>query len=81
MEKEPILVELMEEMRFATKDKFKSKHDDVADTMSMLLDMDPYPPGEEDNSDTDYTENEEGTFAYNLDREDDFDDARKSTIF
>jgi len=70
--------ELLEELRFVTNEGFKSKHDDVSDTLSMLLDMDPYKPSQE--MPTEYVENEEGTFAFSPDDPDD-DVYTNSTVF
>lgn len=39
--------ELMDELTNVSKKAFKSKHDDVADTISMLSEMDAYKPSEE----------------------------------
>ena len=72
-----LVTEFMEEMRFATNEGFKSVHDDVADTASMLLDMDPFCPSAE--SKPEYIENEEGTFAFFDD--DDGDIYKNSTVF
>jgi hypothetical protein len=68
---------MLEEFRFATGEGFKSKHDDAADTASMLLEMDPYAPSEE--AQPEYTENEDGNFAFFND--DDEDIYKNSTIF
>lgn len=69
--------ELLEELRFVTGDGFKSKHDDVCDTLSMLLEMKAYKPSQE--LQVEYTENEEGTYA--LFPDDDTDLYRNSTVF
>lgn len=72
-----LVVEMLEEFRYATNDEFKSKHDDAADTVSMLLDLEAYKPSAVDKPT--YTQNEEGTFAW---FEDDDDDVYKnSTVF
>ena len=64
-------------MRYATHDEFKSKNDDVADCISMILELEAYKPSAVDQPS--YTQNEEGTFAY---YEDDDDDIYKnSTVF
>mgnify|MGYP002640077387 CR=1 FL=1 len=73
----PLVVEMLEEMKFATNEAFKSKHDDVADTMSMLLEMNPFKPSTA--AQPEYIENEEGTFAYFNDDDDDI--YRNSTVF
>lgn len=72
-----IVSEFEEELRFATGDGFKSKHDDVCDTASMLLEMEPFAPGEEEV--IEYVENEDGNYA--LFHDDDMDDYGGSTIF
>lgn len=74
----PLIDEMLEELRFATEDGFKSKHDDVADMMSMLLEMSPFKPSA-DAVEADYVENEEGTFAWSSPEDDDF--YVNSTIF
>ncbi len=56
-----LVTELVEELRYVTKEGFKSKHDDACDMMSMLIELDAYTPSEEVSGD--YIENEEGTFA------------------
>jgi len=70
--------EAEEELKFATGEGFKSKHDDVADTMSMLLDMDPYPPSQE--AKPEYIDDEDGTHAFFNDDDDD-DIYNNSTVF
>ncbi len=77
MKSRPLIVEAEEELRFVTGDGFKSVHDDVADTMSMLLEMDPYAPSAE--AQPEYVENEQGTFAFYND--DDSDVYNNSTVF
>ena len=57
-----LVTEFLEELRFVTNDGFKSKHDDVSDTASMLLDMSPFPPSQEVKAE--YVDNEEGTFGF-----------------
>jgi predicted phage terminase large subunit-like protein len=71
------VAELLEELKFATGEKFKSKHDDAADAVSMLLDIDAFKPSQE--IETEYVENEEGTFALFPDEDDDV--YQNSTIF
>lgn len=73
-----LVEEALEELRFATNEGFKSKHDDVCDNMSMLLDMDPFPPSEE--ATPEYVEDESGTFAFMQEEEED-DVYGGSTIF
>lgn len=77
MKAHPLVVEMVEEFRFATGEGFKSRHDDACDTVSMLLEMDPYAPSEE--AEPEYTENEDGNFAFFND--DDEDLYKNSTIF
>jgi len=74
---EALVVELLEELKFATKEEFKSKNDDVADNISMLLELDAFKPSAMDTPE--YVENEEGTFAYFVD--DDEDMYKNSTVF
>lgn len=75
----PLVVELVEEFRFATGEGFKSKNDDASDGFSMLLDLDAFRPGE-DAPEREYVQNEEGTYALFPD-EDEFDDECNSTVF
>lgn len=77
LREDPLIVELLEELRFATGEGFKSKHDDVADILSMLLEMDPFAPSAE--AKPEYTENEAGTFAFYDDEDQDV--YNNSTIF
>lgn len=70
--------ELLEELKYATRRGFKSKHDDIADTLSMLSALQPFAPSEEVK--TEYVENETGTYAMFPD-EDDYDDNKNSTVF
>ena len=74
-----LITELLEEMRFVTPLKFKSKHDDVADTMSMLLDMDPYKPSAI--STPSYVQHESGSFGYYEEGENPEDEYKNSTVF
>jgi phage terminase large subunit-like protein len=78
MKDEPLLVEFMEELRFATNEDFKSKHDDVCDTASMLLEMNPFAPSAE--AKPEYTESEDGSWAMFRDEEED-DLYTNSTVF
>lgn len=72
-----LVVEMMEEFRYATNQEFKSKHDDVADTVSMLLDLEAYKPSAVDKPS--FVDSEDGRFAW---FEDDDDDVYKnSTVF
>ncbi len=73
-----LLVELLEELRFATGEGFKSKHDDVADMVSMLIDIEAFKPSAEVVAE--YVENEEGNFAF-YQTEDEYDNSGGSTIF
>ena len=73
----PLIIEFLEEMRYATSDEFKSKNDDVGDGVSMLMWMDPYKPSASE--EPEYVENEEGTFAWFKDEDDDI--YKNSTVF
>ena len=71
------MMECVDELRYATNSGFKSKHDDVCDTFSMLLDMEAYKPGKQ--SSPEYVSNEAGTFAvFNDDHSDVY---KNSTVF
>ena len=72
------MVELLEELRFVTKKGFKSKHDDIADTLSMLTELEPFAPSEV--TTTEYIQNEEGTYAVFPD-DDELDSGYNSTVF
>jgi hypothetical protein len=78
MKESDYLVEGLEEMKYVTRRGFKSKHDDVADTWSMLSSLSPYKPSEEIVAE--YVDNEEGTYAHFPDS-DDMDDNKNSTVF
>jgi predicted phage terminase large subunit-like protein len=73
-----LLTELLEEFRFATGEGFKSKHDDAADMVSMLIDMNPFKPSAE--ATPEFTDTEDGTFGHVFQQEDNFS-AGGSTIF
>lgn len=73
----PLVEEMIEELQYATHDEFKSKNDDVADCISMLLELKAYKPSAAE--EPEYTQNEEGTFAYWHD--DDEDIYKNSTVF
>jgi hypothetical protein len=77
MKTHELVVEILEELRYATNEEFKSKYDDACDTISMLLEIDAYKPSAEDKPE--YTENEEGTFAFYKDEDDDV--YKNSTVF
>jgi len=47
MKDEPIMVEVMNELRFASPAGFKSKKDDFIDTISMLASLTPWKPAED----------------------------------
>lgn len=47
MSKDPFMMEAMDEIKNASKGGFKSKHDDVLDTISQLSAMQPWKPSEE----------------------------------
>ena len=74
---DPLLVELIEEIRYATGEGFKSKHDDVCDAMSMLLEMSPFPPSAE--AEPEFVDDIEGRHAFFPG--DDMDIEQGSTIF
>lgn len=73
----PVIVEFLEEIKYATSDEFKSKHDDVADGVSMLMHMDPYKPSADEKPE--YVQNEAGTFGFFNDSDDDV--YKNSTVF
>lgn len=77
MKETPLIVELLEEVRYATGEGFKSKHDDVCDTLSMLLDIDAYRPSA--HVADEYVSNESGTYGFF--NNDDSDIYKNSTIF
>ena len=77
MKEHELVIELLEEFRYATNEEFKSKYDDACDTVSMLLDIDAYKPSAQDVPE--YVENEAGTFAFYTD--DDEDIYKNSTVF
>jgi hypothetical protein len=56
-----LLVELLEEIRFACNNGLRSKHDDALDCLSMLPELQAYTPGEDVVAS--YTENEDGSFG------------------
>jgi predicted phage terminase large subunit-like protein len=72
-----LVVELQEELRFATEEGFKSKHDDVADMVSQLIEMQPFKPSAEVKNE--YVDSEEGRFAWVDDDDDDI--YQNSTVF
>jgi hypothetical protein len=72
-----LVTEFLEELRFATSEEFKSKHDDVCDAFSMLLDLDAFKPSQE--SAPEFVDSESGQFAWFED--DDEDMYKSSTIF
>ncbi|MCP4487720.1 MAG: hypothetical protein GY820_10450 [Gammaproteobacteria bacterium] len=74
---EKLITELLEELRFATKVEFKSKNDDVADGVSMLLELDAFKPSATDETDMTFSEN--GNFAWFVDEDKDF--YKNSTVF
>jgi predicted phage terminase large subunit-like protein len=78
MRESDYMIELLEELRYVTRRGFKSKHDDVADTLSMLSSLLPFKPSEEVT--TEYVENEAGTYALFPD-DDEFDGDNNSTVF
>ena len=72
-----LVTEFLEELRFATGDGFKSKHDDVCDTASMLLDMEPFPPSQD--AKPEFTDDEDGNHAFYNDYDDEI--YNNSTVF
>jgi predicted phage terminase large subunit-like protein len=72
----PLVMELLEELRFATREGFKSKHDDVADTLSMLLELRAFRPSTE--APVEYIDDESGKFAW-FEEHDEIE--RGSTVF
>lgn len=75
---QPLVQELLEELRYATGEGFKSKHDDVCDTLSMLLELKPFAPSAE--AEPEYITNEDGTHAF-MHEEEDADVYMNSTVF
>jgi hypothetical protein len=72
-----LVVELLEELRYATAEEFKSKNDDVADNISMLLELEAFKPSATEKPE--YTQDESGAFAWFQD--DDEDIYKNSTVF
>jgi len=77
LENTPLLEELLEEMKFATNEGFKSKHDDAADAASMLLEMDPMAPSQD--AVPKFVDDEFGHHAFFNDDDDDI--YKNSTVF
>jgi len=77
LKQEKLVVELLEEVRFATKAEFKSKNDDVADNISMLVELDPIKPSAI--AEPEYIDDVDGQFAWF--QEDDDDIYKNSTVF
>lgn len=73
-----LVKELLEELKFATNEGFKSKHDDVADMTSMLIEMQPFKPSAEVTNE--YIDSEEGRFAWHSGDDDD-EMYQNSTVF
>jgi predicted phage terminase large subunit-like protein len=69
--------ELLNEFRFATKGAFRSKHDDVIDTISMLYELQPYKPSES----VSYTYSENNGETYAIFEEEDNINRNSSIIF
>jgi phage terminase large subunit-like protein len=67
MKKDALVTEIVEELTFVTDEGFQSKHDDAGDMMSMLVEMDPYKPGEA--VEVSYTEDEDGNHGMFVDDE------------
>jgi len=72
-----LVIELEEELKYATNEEFKSKNDDAGDGVSMILELDAYKPSAE--AKPEYVQNEEGTYA--MFRDDDDDMYKNSTVF
>jgi hypothetical protein len=72
-----LVVELEEELKYATKIEFKSKNDDVADGVSMILELDAYKPSAE--AKPEFVDSEDGKFAWFEDNDDDV--YKNSTVF
>lgn len=58
MDNDPLVGEMLEELRNASAKGFKSKHDDAIDTISMLGSLDPWKPSEE----THYEQKKDGVW-------------------
>jgi phage terminase large subunit-like protein len=71
-----LVVEILEEARYVTTEKFKSKHDDAFDMVTMLQELEVFAPSEE--VATDYVEDEQGTFAFSSSNPD--EDLYKSSL-
>jgi phage terminase large subunit-like protein len=71
------LLEMMDELRNAAVSGFKSKHDDMLDTISMLSVMSPWKPSEE----VQYELNVAGGSSMWIELEDDTESYGRSTIF
>jgi phage terminase large subunit-like protein len=72
-----LVVEILEEFRYATSEEFKSKHDDTSDAISMILEIEAFKPSANDKST--FTDSESGRFAWY--EEDDDDMYKNSTVF
>lgn len=72
-----LVLELLEELKYVTNAEFKSKNDDAADGVSMILDLDAFKPSAAETPE--YVQNEEGTFAWFTDEDDDI--YKNSTVF
>ena len=73
-----LVVELLEEFRYATNEEFKSKYDDACDTVSMLLELEAYKPSAEEVPE--YLHNEDGSMNAFYTQDDD-DIYKNSTVF
>lgn len=78
MKKHPWMVEATDELKYVTRRGFKSKHDDVSDTMSMLSLFDAVKPSAV--LETTYTETVDGNYA-EWEGEEDMDSMGQSTVF
>lgn len=77
---EPIMIEMMEELRMATGSGFKSKHDDCIDTISMLSQMNPVKPSMVTGMYYDNKSEQWLTVDCNIDDEFDYDDYSGSRL-
>ena len=77
LKEEPLVVEMLEELRYATSEEFKSKHVDVGDGISMILEIEAFKPSAADP--IEYISNEEGTFGWYTGADD--QDDKNSTVF
>lgn len=81
MKKTDLLVELLEELRFATGKGFKSKHDDASDMVSMLQEIEAFKPSRSIEFSKGKTEDEFGGVTYASFEKDHYAPRKRSTIF